>query len=105
MDTNDDDPYTRVARGINKRWEAGFRPERTAYASLSKALQTMPEMAEEKMWGIRQSLYTLPVDRNMTVQGASYEIIANPQFFYPKAVIAQGLTYAEAQALIKILES
>lgn len=99
---SDDDPYTNTARGINKRWEAGFAPTPEALKSLSRTMSQVPELRDEKMWGIKQSVY-YNINRSATT--THHEIVANPHFFYPQAIVAQDLTYEEAKALKKILES
>lgn len=93
-------------KAMNRRIELGWEPSRHQWQLVSERCKTMPEIRDSKVWGIRLQAYERLATRPGEVTLINrHDIVANPQFFFPKSIVAQGLTYEEAEALIKILES
>ena len=89
-------------RAMNRRIELGWEPSRHQWLLVAERCKTMPEVRDSKVWGIKKyNRYKFATHEQ--IEG--YEIIANPQFFHPDSLSASDLTYTEAEALIKILES
>lgn len=82
-------------KDMNRRIKMGWEPSRHQWQLVADRAKDMVEMRESKVWGIREVPWEDP----------GYKIVTNPQFFHPSSVVAQGLTYDEAKALLKILES
>lgn len=93
-------------RAMNRRIELGWEPSRHQWQLVAERCRTMPEMRDLKVWGIRIGRR---YDRSQSNLNAlvveTHEIVANPQFFHPTSIKASDLTYEEAEALIKLLES
>lgn len=89
-------------KDMNRRIQMGWEPSRHQWQIVADRCKTMPEMRGLAMWGIREFGY-YTIDTHSEVR--KYQIVANPQFFHPKGVIGGGMTYDEAEAMIKILES
>ena len=88
-------------KAMNRRMQLGWEPSRHQWQVVADRCKAMPEMREQKMWGIRGfNYYTLEHKQVM-----KYQIVANPQFFHPKGIVGGGMTYDEAEAMIKLLES
>lgn len=93
-------------KAMNRRIELGREPSRHQWQLVSERCKTMPEIRDSKVWGIRLQAYQRLATRPGVVTLVNrHDIVANPQFFHPTSIKASDLTYEEAEALIKILES
>jgi hypothetical protein len=93
-------------RAMNRRIELGWEPSRHQWQRVAERCKTMPEMRDLKVWGIKVGRRYERSQSNLNALVVeTHEIVANPQFFHPTSMKASGLTYEEAEALIKLLES
>lgn len=93
-------------RAMNRRIDMGWEPSQHQWQLVAERCKAMPETRDAKMWGIRLRVFNKAMPRHgepTTVR--MHDIVANPQFFFPASIVAQDLTYGEAEALMKILES
>ena len=89
-------------KAMNRRIQMGWEPSRHQWQIVADRCNTMPEMREAAMWGIRVfDYYTM--DSHQLVK--KYQIVANPKFFHQESIIGGCMTYDEAEAMLKILES
>lgn len=89
-------------QAMNRRIALGWQPTTHMWKVVAQRAQSMDSTRNAKVWGIKVSRRVhLTSYKKMNY----YEVVANPQFFHPKSITAQGLTYDEAQALIKLMES
>ena len=87
-------------------WQAvGRRMKNSAY----KDTPVWGLLAKKENWGYKDSMRVPPrgqVYKPMREVVSYYHpVVANPQFFFKDDVIAAGLTYDEAMALKKMIES
>ena len=88
-------------KAMNRRIQMGWEPSRHQWEVVAARCKAMPEMREAAMWGIRGfDYYTLSHN-----EVRKYQIVANPQFFHPNGIVGGCMTYDEAEAMLKILES
>jgi len=91
---------------MNRRIDMGWEPSRHQWQVVADRCKDMPEMRELRMWGIIKKRKYVPAPRGKSPMLVdTHEVVANPQFFHPNAVVAQNLTREEAEALIKLMES
>jgi hypothetical protein len=88
-------------KAMNRHIQMGWEPSRHQWQVVADRCKALPEMREQKVWGIRDLNYYTVGHK----QVKEYQIVTNPQFFHPRSIIGGGMTYDEAEAMIKILES
>ena len=98
---NDDE-----VKAMNRRVALGWEPTTHQWKVVAERCKAMPEMRDQKVWGIKKGRRYERSQSNLTALVVEvHEIVANPQFMHPNSIVASNLTYDEAEALIKLLES
>lgn len=93
-------------KAMNRRVAMGWEPTTHQWKAVAERCEAMPDMCEQKVWGIRVwRRYKAAPRGKPALPVETHEIVANPQFFHPSSIKASDLTYDEAEALIKLLES
>lgn len=96
---------TQWIRELNWSLEQQFKPPDTLWWKVGEELRQDPSVRGQAIWGI----YALPRAKlnriTKSIESREYSIVANPQFFFPTDIAVSGLTYEEAEAFKKIMDS
>lgn len=99
----------KLIKHINAMMESGFGITNRTVEAIGCIMKNRVASRANATWGIKpkQNLDRLreinkarPPDNQYK---AEYDIVANASFFHPDYMVASGLTYEEAEAIVKLL--
>lgn len=99
----------RLVRHINAALGSGFKITNKTVEAIGCIMKNRNPCRADATWGIKpmsdiEELEKVNARRSPDRQiPQTYKIVANASFFHPKYMVASGLTYEEAEALLKLL--
>lgn len=99
-----DDAYDNAARRVNELIATGWNPSSDMWKGMSLNMLGQGELRNLPVWGLREKFWT-PRNDVETKFKQEYDIVANATLFDKHKMVGSLMTYDEAVALKKMMES
>ena len=100
-----DEEYDNVANTVTKLINQGWDLTTKTYAGVGHAVAEQQEFRDLPVWGLREKFWTPKRMQPPAKFKQEYEIVANAHLFTKYRIIGSQMTYDEAVALKKMMES
>jgi hypothetical protein len=99
------DAYDNAARRVNELIATGWNPSSDMWKGMSQIMLGQDEIRNLPVWGLREKIY---VPKGLALREGikqEYDIVANATLFDKHKMVGSLMTYDEAVALKKMMES
>lgn len=98
------EPYDDAARRVNQLIATGWHPSSDMWKGMSQIMLGQNEIRNLPVWGLREKFWR-PRNDVETKFKQEYDIVANATLFDNRRMVGSLMTYDEAVALKKMMES
>ncbi len=98
------DPYDDAARRVNQLIATGWNPSYDMWKGISQIMLGQGEIRNLPVWGLREKFWRPQKDVETKFK-QEYDIVANATLFDNRRMVGSLMTYDEAVALKKMMES
>ena len=98
------DPYDDAARRVNQLIATGWNPSSDMWKGMSQIMLGQGEIRNLPVWGLREKFWRPQKDVETKFK-QEYDIVANATLFDNRRMVGSLMTYDEAVALKKMMES
>ena len=99
-----DDAYDDAARRVNQLIATGWNPSSDMWKGMSQIMLGQGEIRNLPVWGLREKFWRPQKDVETKFK-QEYDIVANATLFDKHKIVGSLMTYDEAVALKKMMES
>ncbi len=100
-----DDAYDNAARRVNQLIATGWNPSSDMWKGMSQIMLGQDEIRNLPVWGLREKFWRPRNDVAPVPFKQEYDIVANATMFDNRRMVGSLMTYDEAVALKKMMES
>lgn len=98
------EPYDDAARRVNQLIATGWNPSYDMWKGMSQIMLGQGEIRNLPVWGLREKFWRPQKDVETKFK-QEYDIVANATLFDNRRMVGSLMTYDEAVALKKMMES
>ena len=98
------DPYDDAARRVNQLIATGWNPSSDMWKGMSQIMLGQGEIRNLPVWGLREKFWRPRKDVETKFK-QEYDVVANATLFDNRRMVGSLMTYDEAVALKKMMES
>lgn len=99
------EPYDDAARRVNQLIATGWHPSSDMWKGMSQIMLGQGEIRNLPVWGLREKFWRPRNDVAPVPFKQEYDIVANATLFDKHKIVGSLMTYDEAVALKKMMES